>query len=368
MAKIVLKDLWKKYGGTVEAVKGINLTIEDGEFFSFLGPSGCGKTSTMRMIAGLEDITSGTITFNGNVVNDLPPAQRDVAMAFETYALYPPLTVRENLAFPLQAQRLPAAEINERVEEIARILDLTDVLEKRPGETSGGHQQRISLGRCLIRRPNVYLFDEPLSHVDSDARRRMRGEIKRLQQLFSTTSIYVTHDQLEAVALADRIAVINFGEIQQVGTPEEIYHHPANIFVGGFIGEPPFNFLKAKIVSENGDLGFLAADACRSVPVPDRLKAVIQKRTDENVILGIRPMYLTPKLSDRDDCHIQGSVYVFEYLGETGVLTVQAKDDLIRVVTSADFPGKPGDPVGLSIDVARMHAFDPQSEKNLLVG
>jgi multiple sugar transport system ATP-binding protein len=366
MAGIQLKDLWKKYG-VVEAVKGVNLEIKDGEFFAFVGPSGCGKTSTMRMIAGLEEITSGEVWIGDRLVNDVKPAERDVAMAFETYALYPPLTVRENLAFPLQARGEPKETIQSKVEEVARMLELTDVLGKKPGELSGGHQQRVSLGRCIVRTPNIYLFDEPLSHVDSESRRGMRGEIKRLQQLFRTTSIYVTHDQLEAVALADRIAVMNDGEFQQVGTPEEIYHHPRNVFVADFIGEPPFNFLDCRVVSKDGAGWFEGEGGLYSIPVPDRLGDRVAARDDTAVIVGIRAMYVTPSLVDQEDAHMRGQVWVFEFLGERGVLTVDVGGNLLRVVTTPDFEGKTGDPVWLTLDAARLQAFDPQTTMNLMV-
>jgi multiple sugar transport system ATP-binding protein len=367
MAKIVLKDLWKKYGD-VEAVKGVNLEIKDGEFFSFLGPSGCGKTSTMRMIAGLEEITSGEIWIGDRLVNDLTPAERDVAMAFETYALYPPLTVRQNLAFPLQAQGADKETVAQKVEEVARILQLTDVLDKYPRETSGGHQQRISLGRCIVRTPNVYLFDEPLSHVDSEARREMRGEVKRLQQTFATTAIWVTHDQLEAVALADRIAVMNFGEFQQVGTAEEIYHHPRNVFVASFIGEPPFNFLDGRVVTKNGGLAFQIEGFDYTVPVPDHLKERVADRAGELLKVGIRPMYMIPTLTEQEDSLVHGQVYVFEQLGEKGVLTVELDGQLHRIVTTPDFAGTIGDAVWLSFDTSRVHVFDPETELNLLAG
>jgi len=365
MACIVLKDLWKKYG-EVEAVKGINLEIEDGEFFSFLGPSGCGKTSTMRMIAGLEQITSGSIWFDGRLVNDVKPADRDVAMAFETYALYPPLTIRQNLAFPLQVRGLAQKTVDEKVKHIAEILRLTEVLDYLPHETSGGHQQRTSLGRCIIRTPNVYLFDEPLSHVDSEARREMRGEIKRLQKTFATTAIWVTHDQLEAIALADRIAVMDSGEFQQVGTAEEIYHHPRNIFVARFIGEPPFNILDCRVVQQDGDLMFRVEGCSYTIPVPQCLREAVADRIGELLQAGIRAMYITPTLTGQAGSHIQATVYVFEDLGERGVLTADLNGDLLRIVTTPDFPGHVGDPVWLTLETSRMQVFDPHTGMNLV--
>lgn len=366
MAKIVLKDLWKVYGGEVEAVKGINLTIEDGEFFCFLGPSGCGKTSTMRMIAGIEEISAGQIYIDDVVVNKLPPAKRDIAMAFETYALYPPLTVWENLAFPMQVRGMPRDQIDTEVQRVAKLLDLTDVLDRKPANLSGGQQQRVSLGRAIARPAKAYLFDEPLSHVDSKARLRMRGEIKRLQETLKTTCIYVTHDQLEALALGDRIMVMNFGEIQQAGTPEEIYNQPRNLFVADFIGEPPFNFFDGTIVVDGEHLSFKSKGAGFSVPLPDHVRDQVAHKTGQPAKLGIRPMFISPSLTETPDSHIRGSVYVFEDLGENGVLTVEVDGNLVRVMADPYFAGKLNDPVWLTLNTDMVHIFDPESGLNLL--
>ena len=366
MAKIVLKDLWKIYGGAVEAVKGINLTIEDGEFFCFLGPSGCGKTSTMRMIAGIEDINDGQIFIDDVVVNKLPPAKRDIAMAFETYALYPPLTVWQNLAFPMQVRNMPREQVEKEVQRVAKLLDLTDVLDRKPANLSGGQQQRVSLGRAIARPAKAYLFDEPLSHVDSKARLRMRGEIKRLQETLKTTCIYVTHDQLEALALGDRIMVMNFGEIQQVGTPEEIYNQPRNLFVADFIGEPPFNFFDGTLVADGKKLSFKSQGADFSVPLPDHVREKVAHKAGQAVKLGIRPMFITPSLAETPDSQVHGTVYVFEDLGENGALTVEVDGNLVRVITDPYFGGKTGDPVWLTLNTDMVHVFDPESGLNLL--
>jgi multiple sugar transport system ATP-binding protein len=365
MAKIVLKDLWKKYG-EVEAVKGINMTIDDGEFFCFLGPSGCGKTSTMRMIAGIEEITSGEIWVGDTLVNKLPPSQRNVAMAFETYALYPPLTVRENLAFPIQVRGMPRDQIKTEVERVAKLLDLTDVLDRKPAQLSGGQQQRVSLGRAIVRPAEAYLFDEPLSHVDSKARLRMRAEIKRLQETLNTTSVYVTHDQLEALAIGDRIMVMNFGEIQQIGTPEEIYNQPRNLFVADFIGEPPFNFFDGVLVAEGEQLIFKSEGADTSIPLPGLVREKVAHKTGQAVKLGIRPRFITPSLVEGEGSHIRGTIYVFEDLGEHGVLAVEVDDNLVRLMTDPYFEGKSGDTVWLTFDTAMVHIFDPESGLNLL--
>jgi multiple sugar transport system ATP-binding protein len=365
MAKIVLRDLWKKYGA-VEAVKGINLEIKDGEFFCFLGPSGCGKTSTLRMIAGIEQITDGEILIDDRVVNRLPPSQRDIAMAFETYALYPPLTVWQNLAFPLQVRGTPKDQIETQVAKVARMMDLTDVLDRKPEHLSGGQQQRVSLGRCIARPSKAYLFDEPLSHVDSKARLRMRAEIKRLQETLNTTAIYVTHDQLEALALGDRIMVMNFGEIQQVGTPEEVYNKPRNLFVADFIGEPPFNFFEGVLSYDGAGLTFHAAKNAFQVPLPDGLRDKLGGKGQDEVKIGIRPRFISPSLVETQDAHMSGRVYVYEDLGEIGVLTADVAGNLVRVLTDPHFNAKSGDTVWLTLGTSMVQVFEPKSGLNLV--
>jgi multiple sugar transport system ATP-binding protein len=243
MAELRLEHVDKTYKGGVQAVKDLNLTVQDGEFLALLGPSGCGKTSTLRMIVGLEEITSGQLFIGDRLMNKLEPNDRNVALAFETYALYPPLSVRENIAFCLRARSLPRDEIGRRVEDVAEMLDITDILDRKPAELGGGQKQRVSLARALVRDPDVFLMDEPLSHLDAAQRAHMRVELKRLHAETGRTTILVTHDQLEAVAMAERIAVMNLGILQQVGTFNDVYNHPVNEFVAGFIGEPPMNFL-----------------------------------------------------------------------------------------------------------------------------
>ncbi len=365
MAKIVLKDLWKKYGA-VEAVKGINMEIEDGEFFCFLGPSGCGKTSTLRMIAGIEQITGGEIRIGDQRVNNLPPSARDIAMAFETYALYPPLTVWQNLAFPLQVRGESNERVKQEVDKVAKLLDLGEVLDRKPEQLSGGQQQRVSLGRCIARPAKAYLFDEPLSHVDSKARLRMRAEIKRLQETLNTTCIYVTHDQLEALALGDRIMVMNFGEIQQVGTPEEVYNRPRNLFVADFIGEPPFNFFDG-VLDYNGDgLAFRSVKGGYSLPLPDPLRDKLGGKGKDEIRIGIRPRFIAPSLVEAKGAQMRGKIYVYEDLGEYGVLTADVAGDLVRVLTDPHFHGKSGDAVWLTLDTSMVQVFEPKSGLNLV--
>src|SRR5213082_2028102 len=242
MAQVTLRKVIKKYD-EVHAVRGVDLDIADKEFIVLVGPSGCGKSTTLRMIAGLEEVTEGEILIGGDVVNDVPPKDRDIAMVFQNYALYPHMTVFENMSFGLRLRRVPKAEIRERVEHAARILDITDLLQRRPKQLSGGQRQRVAMGRAIVRNPKVFLFDEPLSNLDAKLRVQMRTEIKRVHQKVTTTTVYVTHDQVEAMTLADRVVVMNNGRIEQIGTPHEVYHRPTTRFVAGFIGSPAMNFM-----------------------------------------------------------------------------------------------------------------------------
>ncbi|MFH1702473.1 MAG: ABC transporter ATP-binding protein [Nitrospirota bacterium] len=280
MAKIRFEKVKKKFGDTT-IIKELDLTIQEGEFFTFVGPSGCGKTTILNMIAGLEDISEGKIYFDGVVVNELTPKERDVAMVFQSYALYPHMTVYENIAFPLRMKRKPKAIIDRDVQRIAVILDLEDMLHKKPKELSGGQKQRVALGRAIIRKPMVFLMDEPLSNLDAVLRVEMRGELKRLHQDLKITTIYVTHDQAEALSLSDRLAILNKGEIQQCGIPLEIYIKPANMFVAGFIGSPSMNFIEA-VVSKREPFTVTV----NNVSFNPLIKGITEV---ERVVLGIRP-------------------------------------------------------------------------------
>ena len=376
MAEVVLKNVWKIYGKTrqkkgeaVEAVKDFCLHIQDEEFMALLGPSGCGKTSTLRMIAGLEEISKGEIYIGGRLVNDLHPKDRDIAMAFETYALYAPLTVYENIAFPLRARRISESEIDDRVRETARLLDLSEFLDRNPGELSGGQRQRVSLGRAIIRRPAAFLMDEPLSHLDAEQRYRTRGEIKHLTKELGRTVTYVTHDQVEAMALADRIAIMNFGVLQQVGTPFEVFRYPANEFVAGFVGSPPMNFLELQATSRNGEL-LLQSDAGNfEIHTDGPLRVRVDKLGKERFKAGIRPtdirVFLEKPDQDMVPHPIEASVYVFESLGEEGILTVELGKDLAQIVTAPRLNSTPGQPVWLYFELERLHIFDPQDGKAL---
>ena len=359
MASVTLEKLWKKYGD-VEAVCGISLDIADGEFMSFLGPSGCGKSSTMRMIAGLEEITSGNIYFDGELVNKVRPRDRNVAMAFETYALYPTLNVYENLAFPLRAAKWSNADVDKRVQEIAGILEITDLLDRKPTNLSSGQQQLVGLGRALSRKPAVFLLDEPISHLDTRQRGRMRAYIKRLHIELGYTMIYVTHDQEEAIALADRIAVMNEGLISQVGTANEIFHNPTDTFVAGFVGEPPMNFLECELGREEGHHVLRHNDV--TIEVPPHSEALTQRGAiPQRVTLGIRPFYIDigPEKSARHT--IPAEVFVIEPLGDMTVVSANVRETRLQIVAEPDFRAQPKQTLWLAFDPARTLLFDAET-------
>jgi multiple sugar transport system ATP-binding protein len=363
MAEVRLTHVYKTYKGNVEAVKDLNLTINDGEFLALLGPSGCGKTSTLRMIVGLEVITGGEIAIGNRVVNKLEPNERNVALAFESYALYPPLTVRDNIAFCLRARSLPAAEVQRRVQEVADMLDITSILDRKPGELGGGQKQRVSLARALVREPDVFLMDEPLSHLDAAQRAHMRVELKRLHARTGRTTVLVTHDQLEAVAMAERVAVMNLGVLQQVGTFDEIYNHPANEFVAGFIGEPPMNFLSCEPIGEGDEVKLRAVDGSFTVKLPPELRSKVLKAVSSKISLGIRPIDVIARHSASNNGvgEIEASVFTFEALGEEGQLAANVGQNPLLVVTSAEEMFVPKEKIWLQFKTGRMHLFNAQS-------
>jgi multiple sugar transport system ATP-binding protein len=292
MAEVNLRKVVKKYD-EVEAVRGIDLDIADHEFVVLVGPSGCGKSTTLRMIAGLEDISGGDIMIGGDVVNDVPPKDRDIAMVFQNYALYPHMTVAENMSFGLRLKKYPKAEIKSRVDEAARMLDISELVDRKPKQLSGGQRQRVAMGRAIVRNPKVFLFDEPLSNLDAKLRVQMRIEIKKVHQKVRTTTVYVTHDQVEAMTLADRVVVMNHGRIEQIGTPNELYHKPATRFVASFIGSPAMNFIPCQLEDVGGKLQVRLTDKI-AFPLPAARGALYQKisRTDK-LLLGIRPEHVT---------------------------------------------------------------------------
>lgn len=365
MAKIVLENVHKNYGAPQDAVKGASFTCQDGEFLVLLGPSGCGKTTTLRMITGLETITKGTITIGDRVVNDLSPRKRNVAMAFETYALYPPLTVYENIAFPLEVMQLPEEEIRKKVLKVAESLSITGILDMLPDNLAGGQKQRVSLARALVREPTVFLMDEPLSHVDADVRHRARADIKHLQVESNATVVYVTHDQVEAVALADRVIVMDHGVIQQIGTPLDLYLRPANLFVAGFIGEPPMNLMNAKLSVNENELIIKLIDAEREMSF-DRVgisKERADKLTeydDRELMIGIRPqkLQLVDAASENQKDGFWGNLLVHEFLGNYGIAQVKLDHLVVECVTEPEISQDAGDPVLVHVDFEDIHFFD----------
>jgi multiple sugar transport system ATP-binding protein len=372
MAEVVLRNVKKIYSTKkkrkrteVVAVKNLNLTIQDGEFLALLGPSGCGKTTTLRMIVGLETITEGQILIGGKVVNNWTPAQRNVAMAFETYALYSHLSVRDNLGLCLKAKGVAADEIKGQVEQIADVLRITDILEARSSGLSGGQQQRVSLGRALIRNPSVSLLDEPLSHLEASLRLETRIEIKRIHQRLKGTFIFVTHDQMEALALSDRVAVMNFAELQQVGTRSDLYDRPANVFVADFVGEPPINlFPDSTIQSDRGELFAVTPRGEFKFALPPEMKAKLESKTKESVTIGIRPQYINVQDAEGRK-PLAGNVAVFEFLGETGNLTVTNQGLDINVLAPPDFHAPKGEPIELYYHPGKVLLFDAEDGMNI---
>ncbi len=367
MASIKLEKLDKWYGKSVHAVQGIDLDIADGEFMAFLGPSGCGKSSTMRIIAGLEEITSGSLYFDGKLVNTVRPRDRGVAMAFETYALYPTLSIYENLAFPLRAAKWKQADLDKRVREIAEILEITDLLDSMPGGLSSGQSQRVGLARALTRKPSVFVLDEPISHLDTRQRSRMRSYLKRLHIELKHTMVYVTHDQEEAMAMADRISVMRDGKLIQTGTPEEIYNRPRNVFVAGFVGEPSMNFLDCELSPNGGEPVLLHRDI--RIPLPAQARSLAQQNAlPKQILLGIRPFYVGISLVQTDVCRVPARVFIVEPMGDMSVVIVNVDDARLQVVTTPDFRARPNDPVWLSFDPEHSHLFDKQTETALANG
>jgi multiple sugar transport system ATP-binding protein len=359
MAAVTLSNLNKHYGPLHHAVKDVDLAIADREFVALVGPSGCGKSTTLRMIAGLEDISSGEIRIGDRVVNHLPPRDRDVAMVFQNYALYQHMSVYDNLAFGLRNKRVPEAEVKRAVERAAEILGLHDLMQRRPRQLSGGQQQRVALGRCIVRNPVVFLFDEPLSNLDAKLRAQMRIEIKRLHSQVPTTSVFVTHDQVEAMTLGDRVVVMRDGRIQQIGTPLEVYAHPGNRFVAGFIGAPSMNFLEVTIVRDGA--GLVAENTFLRLAVPEATGALAPWQ-GRQAIMGVRPEHLT--LGDGAAGRaFTARVEVLEQLGSEIVLEVRAGDARWTVArVEPETALAPGDSIRLSVQPGRLHFFDPTSE------
>ncbi|MGQ0609974.1 MAG: ABC transporter ATP-binding protein [Paracoccaceae bacterium] len=351
MARISLKDVTKSYGNA-QIIKGVDIEVEDGEFCVFVGPSGCGKSTLLRMIAGLEDITSGQLSIGGTVVNDLPPAQRGVAMVFQSYAIFPHMTVRENVAFGLTIAGASKQEKDAKVSQAARILQMEHLLDRRPSQLSGGQRQRVAIGRAIVRQPQVFLFDEPLSNLDAALRMDMRMEIGKLHQQLGATMIYVTHDQVEAMTLADKIVVLKDGQVMQVGSPMELYHNPANLFVAGFLGAPSMNFLKVVVQGLSGDKALVSSDAIEPVEVQTGGRAF---RIGDAALLGLRPQYLT---LSQEQGQLHGKVALTERLGAETVVDVTLQDGTTLIAAlSYDAVFPLGQSVTFGFDAMKAHLF-----------
>lgn len=369
MATLKFKDINKIYDNKVQAVFDFNLDVNDHDFIVFVGPSGCGKTTTLRMVAGLEEITSGELYINNRLVNDIAPKDRDIAMVFQSYALYPHMTVYDNMAFGLKLRKIPKEEIERRVNEAAAILGLEPYLNRRPKALSGGQRQRVALGRAIVRNPKVFLMDEPLSNLDAKLRVQMRSEIIKIHERVGATTIYVTHDQTEAMTMATRIVVMKDGYIQQIGTPKEVYNNPANIFVGGFIGSPAMNFLKGKYIDDCFVIEGSKTERTIKIFIPEKLRPNIQGYENDEVILGIRP----------EDIHINGEIVqkypksatevecdVVELLGHELIVYGYMNGQRIIVKTSANNDIQVHDKILFTFDMNKVHFFDPTTTEVLV--
>ena len=373
MANVSLRHVYKIYDGGVTAVTDFNLEIDDKEFIILVGPSGCGKTTTLRMIAGLEEISEGELFIGDKLVNDVAPKDRDIAMVFQNYALYPHMTVFDNMAFGLKLRKTRKEEIKRRVEEAARILDIAHLLDRRPKALSGGQKQRVALGRAIVREPKVFLLDEPLSNLDAKLRATMRTELTKLHQRLKTTFIYVTHDQVEAMTMATRIVVMKDGLIQQVDTPQNLYDLPCNMFVAGFIGTPQMNFISGTLKREKGskDIFFVFNDAGFSLKVPDSKNedGELEEYIDKEVVLGVRPEHVHDEpvyIEQFSDCVVESAIDVVELLGSESLIyfTLEGTNFISRVKPRHNL--YVGDTMKFAINPEKVHIFDKETE-NIIV-
>ena len=354
MAKIALKDVRKVYGGNVEAIKGVSMDIADGEMIVLVGPSGCGKSTLLRMIAGLEGISGGQIVIGDRVVNDLEPSDRDIAMVFQNYALYPHMTVRQNLAYGLKNRNTPKEEIERRITEAAKALEIEQFLERKPRQLSGGQRQRVAMGRAIVRKPAAFLFDEPLSNLDAKLRVQMRSEIKALHQKVGTTSIYVTHDQIEAMTLADRVVVLNHGRIEQQGTPLELYKTPANLFVAAFIGSPAMNLIEGVVDGEGDQPAARLKDGTAI-----RIAASRKVKRGQPVTIGLRPEHIGSAIGG--DISLTGRTVLVEPTGAQTHVVFELAGDQVTAVVDGEQPVKVNTPFAATVHHERVHVFDRAS-------
>ena len=363
MASVVLEHVAKRYGDNPPVISDIDLEIREHEFVVLVGPSGCGKSTLLRMVAGLEEITSGTISIGDRVVNEVPPKDRNIAMVFQSYALYPHMTVRENLQFGLKIRGTPQGEIDRLVNEAAKILGLEQLMDRRPKDMSGGQRQRVALGRAIVREPSVFLFDEPLSNLDAKLRVQMRAEIKKLQHRLQVTTIYVTHDQVEAMTMGNRIAILDKGKLQQVGTPLDVYEKPQNIFVANFIGTPQMNFIRAT-VAEGG--AALAANGFK-LPAPATARAALAPRVGKPVMVGIRPENVleASRPTRGTTAKLELTVDLVETLGDEVVVHGTLGEDQIAFKMDPHNPPEFGDKVAALVEIDRLHLFDAETEQRI---
>jgi multiple sugar transport system ATP-binding protein len=363
LTRVLLKDVTKRFGNVI-AVNSLSLEVKDKEFLVLLGPSGCGKTTALRCIAGLESPEEGEIYIGDKLVNDLDPRERNVAMVFQSYALYPHMTVFKNLSFPLENMNVPKDEIKQRVKQAAELLQVDSLLERKPKQLSGGQRQRVALGRAIVRDPSVFLMDEPLSNLDAKLRVYMRAELKKLQKKLGVTTIYVTHDQVEAMTMGDKVAVLNEGLLQQTGSPDDIYSSPSNTFVAGFIGSPPTNFFDCSLLAgkpcilDSGEFAY---------PLPEDAAKVVKKCTSESCIMGVRPQdIIVYREAKGKKGLIKAMVDVIEPLGDTIILDLKIGDYLVKAVVSPDFKVEVGDELWIEIPPNKVHIFDKKTGTTLI--
>ncbi len=358
MADVEFRNFIKRYGDTL-VIKNMSLKVKDGEFLVLVGPSGCGKSTMLRSVAGLETVSGGEIKIGGEVVNHRPPKDRNIAMVFQSYALYPHMTVKENMGFGLKVRKFKPEEIDKRIKNAAELLDITHLLNRLPREMSGGQRQRVAMGRAIVRNPDVFLFDEPLSNLDAALRTQMRAELKQLHERLGTTVIYVTHDQVEAMTLADRIVLLYNGVVQQLGTPSELFDAPANKFTASFIGSPSMNFFHGEVLRENGEKNFISP----GVSVPLSLPENYEKR---EIILGVRPQDF--KIAKKENSHISGKVKIAENLGRYSILSIVLENgNIVKFQLSSEHTRemKRKETVYFSIKQDKMHIFDAETEKRM---
>lgn len=363
MAEALIKNVWKYYNDGVPAVSDLTLEIKDEEFVCLLGPSGCGKSSTLRMIAGLETVTEGNIFIGGKDVTSLLPRDRDIAMAFENYALYPSMTVYQNIAFPLKIRKTTPAAVRNKVMQAAELMGIVDILKVSVKDLSGGAKQRVGVARALVRNPRVLLLDEPISHLEEELKAKMREEIRKLQRALKVTTVYVTHDQIEAMVMADRIAIMNRAVLQQFDTPEEVFRRPRNMFVAGFIGEPPMNFIPCELLEEGGT-SYLVNGFMR-IAIPKEMRARMKVK-DKKLVLGARNTHLSLSRESTGPNCFAGKVFYVEPRNEDAIVTLDAGDLQILALSSFDFNIKVGENVFVDVDMRRVSIFDQGSTESIM--